>query len=156
MDLAAAFGEIGLGFSSLFGGPYWPAQIITQGAIEYDDGGSIIPGSGAPTLRGCSVQIDTATQAMREAEGFVDTDVRFIILAATLEGSIGTDERVEVLSGPFAGIWSVSALERDPVAAGWVGRGRLDQRTSNIPPNALTYGGEPMTYGGEIVTYGDS
>ncbi|MYL97064.1 hypothetical protein GR702_04660 [Novosphingobium sp. FGD1] len=53
-----------------------------------------------------------------------DTDVRFVVLAATFTGPLGTDAEVEVLAGPFAGMWSVSSLERDPVAAGWVGVGR--------------------------------
>ncbi len=122
--LDQAFADIGLAFSQAFGGIFWPAQIITQGEIEYDDGGSIIPGTGEPTKRPCQAQVDAATLAMRQADGFVDTDVRFIVLAATLAGPLGTEARIEVLEGPFAGIWSVSSLERDPVAAGWVGTGR--------------------------------
>ncbi|MFK4871663.1 hypothetical protein [Novosphingobium sp. ZW T3_23] len=118
-----AFADIGLAFSQVLGGPYHPARTIEQTDPVYDDGGSIITPGGV-THRACSVQIDVATQAMREAEGYVDTDVRFIVLAATLTGSLGTEARIEITEGPFAGIWSVSSLERDPVAAGWVGTGR--------------------------------
>jgi len=121
--LDQAFADIGLAFSQLLGGPYHSAQTIEQTDPVYDDGGSIITPGGV-AHRSCSVQIDVATQAMREAEGYVDTDVRFIVLAATLSGELGTEARVEVLDGPFAGTWSVSSLERDPVAAGWVGTGR--------------------------------
>jgi len=123
MDLAAAFGEIGMAFSSVLGGPYHAARTIEQVAPVYDDGGSIVtPGSVAH--RDCQVQIDTATQRMREAEGYVDTDVALIVLAATLEGGFNTEARIEVLDGPHAGVWSVELIERDTAAAGWVGRGR--------------------------------
>lgn len=123
MDLAAAFGEIGTAFSSMFGGPFHSARTAEQTAAVYDDGGSIIS-PGSVVHRPCMVQIDTATQAMRESPGFVDTDVRFIVLASTLTGSLGTEARIEVMDGPHAGVWSVEQIERDPVAAGWVGRGR--------------------------------
>lgn len=123
MDLAAAFGEIGLAFSAVLGGPFHPARIIEITETEYDDGGSIISAGGV-AYRACQCQIDSATEAMRQQGGFVDGDLRFIILSATLDGSLGTDARIEVLEGPFTGIWSVEAIERDPVAARWVGRGR--------------------------------
>jgi hypothetical protein len=121
--LDAAFADIGLAFSAVFGGSYHDARTIEQTAPVHDDGGSIISPGGVEH-RPCSVQIDTATQAMRESPNFVQTDVRFIVLAATLTGSLGTDAMIEVLTGPHAGLWSVSSLERDPVAAGWVGTGR--------------------------------
>jgi len=123
MDLAAAFGEIGLAFSGVLGGPYHDARTIEQVAPVYDDGGSITAPGGV-VHRTCSVQIDSATDAMRTAPDFAQTDVRFIILASTLDGDLNTEARIQVLEGPFADTWSVDMLERDPVAAGWVGRGR--------------------------------
>ncbi len=123
MDLAAAFGEIGMAFSSVLGGPYHAARTIEQVAPVYDDGGSIVTPGGV-AHRDCQVQIDTAIQRIRDAGSYVDTDLTFIILAATLDGSLNTEARIEVLDGPHAGKWSVDMLERDPVAAGWVGRGR--------------------------------
>ncbi len=123
MDLAAAFGEIGMAFSSVLGGPYHAARTIEQVAPVYDDGGSIVTPGGV-AHRGCQVQIDTAIQRIRDASGFVDTDVTFIVLSATLDGRLNSEARVEVLDGPHVGVWSVELIERDPVAAGWVGRGR--------------------------------
>lgn len=123
MHLAPAFTDIGLAFSGVFGGPYQAARTIEQVDPVYDDGGSIITPGGV-AHRACQVQVDVATQAMRTAPGYVDTDARFIVLSATLSGSLNTEARIEVLAGPHAGIWSVSGLERDPVAAGWVGTGR--------------------------------
>lgn len=123
MDLHAAFADLGLGFSSIFGGPYWPARVIEQGAPVYDDGGSIVTPGGV-AYRPCEAQIDTATQRMREAEGYVDTDIAFIVLADTLEGTLDTQARIQITDGPHAGVWSVELIERDTAAAGWVGRGR--------------------------------
>ncbi len=121
--LDQAIADIGLAFSSAFGGPFHTARVVDQVAPVYDDGGSIITPGGVE-YRACSVQIDVATTAMRATEAFVDTDVRFIVLSATLAGPLSTDAEVEVLAGPFTGMWSVSSLERDPVAAGYVGVGR--------------------------------
>lgn len=124
MDMAAALSEIGLAFNAAFGGPFWPAQIITQTALEYDDGGSIIPGTGSPTLRSCMAQVDAATEAMRLQEGFGEKDRRIIVLAGTLEGEITTADAIEILEGPFAAVWSVEFVGRDTAAAGWELRGR--------------------------------
>lgn len=123
MSLAEAFGDIGLAFSQVLDGPYHSAQTIEQVAPIYDDGGSIVTPGGV-NHRSCSVQIDSAIQRIRESGSFVDTDMTFIVLASTLTGSLNTEARIEVLDGPHAGIWSVELIERDPVAAGWVGRGR--------------------------------
>lgn len=124
MDMPSAFAGIGLAFSAVFGGPYWPAQIITQGEIEYDDGGSIIPGSGEPTRRDCMAQVDAATLSMRQAEGFIEKDRRIIVLADTLTGEISTEDRIELLQGPFAGLWGIESVDRDTGAAGLELRGR--------------------------------
>lgn len=121
--LADAFANIVLAFSAALGGPFHSGRVVDQAPLQYDDGGSIV-GGGGPLYRACSVQIDVATTDMRADPNFVQTDVRFIVLAATLQGGLGTDAEIEVLDGPFAGTWTVSSLERDPVAAGWVGTGR--------------------------------
>jgi len=123
MSLADAFADIGLAFSTAFGGPFHDARTIEQVDPVYDDGGSIVTPGGV-AHRGCSVQIDSAIQRIREAEGYVDTDVTLIVLASTLAGGLNTEARIEVLAGPHAGVWMVSLIERDTVAAGWVGRGR--------------------------------
>lgn len=123
MDLAAAFGEIGLAFSTVLGGPFHDAHTVEHVDPVYDDGGSIVE-PGIVMQRSCSVQIDAVTEAMRQAPNFAQTDMLFIVLASTLNGDLGTSAMIDVIAGPFAGLWSVEGLERDPVAAGWVGRGR--------------------------------
>jgi hypothetical protein len=123
MDVAAMFAGIAQGISAQFGGPYVDGVVIDQTGAVFDDGGSItIPGSA--TERACQVQVDLATEAMRQSDGFADGDARFLILAATLDGGLNTDATVQVLDGPLAGSWLVSAIERDPCGIYWQGRGR--------------------------------
>lgn len=128
LDPAALFGELLAGMSAVLGGPYHAGKVVDQVDVELDEGGSISD-SAEPTERDCMVQVDAATWSMRHAEGFVEGDVRFIILASSLAGSLDTDAQVEVLAGDsvpadFVGMWMVSGIERDPVGVGYVGRGR--------------------------------
>lgn len=123
MDLPAAFASLAARVSAAVGGPYVAGQVIDQANVQMDDGGSVVA-SDAPGVRGCQVQIDAATWGMRQSDGFVDGDLRFIVLAATLDGALGTDARINVLSGPSAGAWMVSQLTLDPVGVGFEGRGR--------------------------------
>lgn len=123
MDMPSAFADIGLAFSEVFGGPYWSARIITNTAAEYDDGGSIITPGGVE-YRDCKAQVDAATYSMRQEEGFVEKDRRIIVLAATLTGGISTEDRIEILDGPFVGVWSIESVGRDTGAAGFELRGR--------------------------------
>lgn len=124
VSLPDAFAGIALGFSSLVCGPYHPGRIIDHGQVQYDDAGDVIPGTGGPVYRDCSVQIDLATEAMRQDSGYAEGDMRCMILASTLRGTLNTDAVVEVLEGPHVGIWHVSSLSRDPAGIGWTGRGR--------------------------------
>jgi hypothetical protein len=122
MNMPAVFADLARAVSAQLGGPFADAKILSAGTPTYDDGGSI-EDPGTPSERTCSVQVDLITDAMRNG-GFVQGDARFLILAGTLSGGLTTDERVQVLAGPHAGLWLVSELERDPAGIGWVGRGR--------------------------------
>lgn len=121
--LDQAFADIGLAFSAAFGGIFWPSRIITDTPAEWDDGGSIITPGGI-VYRPCQAQVDAATLAMRQTEGFVEQDRRIIVLAATLEGLISTNDRIEILEGPFAALWNIESVSRDTGAAGFELRGR--------------------------------
>jgi hypothetical protein len=123
MDVAAMFADIAQGISQAFGGPYVDGIVIDQTGAVFDDGGSIAT-PGTATERTCQVQVDSVTEAMRQAEGYAEGDARFLILADTLDGSLNSDAAVEVLCGPNAGSWLVSAIERDPCGVYWQGRGR--------------------------------
>ena len=123
MDLSATFADIAVGISQAFGGPYVSGAVLTITDAVYDDGGSIVT-PGTVVERPCQIQVDGVTEAMRQADGYAEGDTRFLILSATLDGSLDTDARVRVDAGPNAGIWMVSAIERDPLGCYWQGRGR--------------------------------
>lgn len=123
MTFADAFANIATAFAGQFGAPFADGKILSAGTAVFDDGGSIVT-PGTPTERTCKVQIDISTDSMRQDAGFVQGDARFMILKSGLAGTLSTDERIQVLSGPHAGTWMVSALELDPAGIGWTGRGR--------------------------------
>lgn len=123
MDLPQAFASLAGMATSALGAPYHSGTIISQATPgSYDDDGEFVPGS-APTERACMVQIDAASEYMK-ANGYVEGEYRFIILAASFTGEIDTDAVVRVNNGPFAGQWLVSSLERDPAGIGYVGKGK--------------------------------
>lgn len=123
MSLAETFAGIALGFSDAIGGPFVEAVVITPGTPVLDTGGDIVT-AGSPLNRTCRAQADSATEAMRRAQGFADGDIRILVLSASLDGSITTDDRVEISSGPFAGTYSVESVARDPANVGFELRGR--------------------------------
>lgn len=134
MTLAAAFSDIALGFSTLTGAPYHDARVIHAGAATLDDGGSIVT-AGTATARTCKAQVDVATDAMRATDGFVEGDVRILVLAHSLVGAISTDETIQVLTGPHAGTYSIQSVERDAAGIGYQLRGRLtDAVTVDVGP----------------------
>lgn len=123
MTIAAAFADIALGFSAATGAGYHPAIARWPGKPVAESGGSIaIPGT--PITKSCHAQVDAATEAMRASEGFVDGDVRLLILAATLDMDMDTDATVEITKGPHRGKWMVGSVERDPAGVYWACRGR--------------------------------
>lgn len=124
MDLAATFAEFGIGLSAQFGGPLRPGSVVRTGPPVTDDGGSIVT-PGTVTVADCSVQVDTVTEAMRQADGYTDEDMRLLVMAATLEGTVDTDASIEVLSGPYFGRWSIASVASDPFGVYWDCRGRL-------------------------------
>lgn len=119
--IASSFGAFGASLSAALGGPYHASQLLWPGTPTTDSGGSITA-PGTPVTADCMAQVDVATEAMRAADGFVDGDIRLIILSDTAPT---TDARLKVLAGPYAGTtWLLSALSRDPLAVGWEARGR--------------------------------
>lgn len=123
MTFAQAFADIAQAFSSAGLGAFYDARAKWPGTPVYDDGGSIVT-PGTPVVRTCEVQVDAATEAMRAAEGFADGDVRLLILAATLDGTMDTAATVEVLVGPHKGEWLVASVDRDPMGIYFECRGR--------------------------------
>lgn len=123
MAIADAFASIALSVSAAIGAGFHSAVARWPGTATFDDGGSIaVPGT--PVEKTCSAQVDAATEAMRLQEGYRDTDVRLLVLAATLDGELDTNASVELLAGPHAGAWSLESVTRDPAGLCWEARGR--------------------------------
>lgn len=123
--LDAVFSNLALGFAAQFGGPFHDAEAVWPGTPTYDSGGSITVA--ADSVRAdCQVQIDVATEAMRADAGFIATDMRLLVLTASLDGTLDTTARIEVSAGPYAGTaWTLHSATRDPAGIGWEARGRL-------------------------------
>jgi hypothetical protein len=94
---------------------------LTDRTASYDNEGTLQMGS-AP--RDCRAKVDSATERMRQAEGYTDTDRAIYILAASLTGEVTTDCEVQILQGPYAGkTFGIASHDRPPGASYWLCRG---------------------------------
>lgn len=107
-------------FGAAFGGLYLPATLHRDtSAPIYDGEGNITGFSGGGDI-GCRAQVDAATYAMRQAEGFIEGDTRIIVLSAGLGVEVTTDMQITA-----RGVrWQIAGVDRDAAASHWVLRGR--------------------------------
>ena len=117
------FANLATGFAAQFGAPFEDATATWPGSATFDTGGSITA-AGTPASHTCKAQFDAPTQAMRAAEGFMETDARIIVLAASLAATLDTRARIVVASGANAGTWELLSVVRDPAGIGYECRGR--------------------------------
>jgi hypothetical protein len=117
------FANLAVGFSAVAGGPFADATATWPGTPIKDDGGTITT-PGTPVSLACKVQFDTPTQAMRAAEGFLESDARILVLSASLSGTLDSEARIVSASGPYAGTWSLLSVTGDPAGIGWECRAR--------------------------------
>lgn len=110
----AAFAAIAGGFSQFAGGPFVDAVATWQGSPVYDSGSSITT-PGTPASYSCKAQFDAPTQQMREAEGFQQTDVRILVLAASITRPLDTAATIAA-NGET---WALLTCQRDPVGVGY-------------------------------------
>jgi len=106
--------------ASVFGGVYLDASLYRPTSAE-DDG---MGGGEDPTLgdaEAVKVQMEAATDAMRETEGYESTDVRFLMLAQ------GVDKPTSDCELEFGGIrYGIrTPVGRDPCGAYWDIHGRV-------------------------------
>ena len=118
------FANLATGFAAQFGAPFEDASATWPGSATFDAGGSITS-AGTPASHTCKAQFDAPTQAMRAAEGFMETDARIIVLAASLAATLDTRARIVVASGANAGTWELLSVVRDPAGIGYECRGRM-------------------------------
>lgn len=123
----SAFANLATAFSNMAGGPFVDAVATWPGTPTLDSGGSIVT-PGTPATYACRAQFDAPTQQMREAEGFLQTDVRVLVLVASfhtrLAPALDTAATITVASGPNAGSWALLSCQRDPASVGYECRGR--------------------------------
>lgn len=124
MAIPEAFAAIAQSFSAAGLGAFYDGNAKWPGTATFDDGGSITA-PGTPDEKACQVQIDQVTEAMRQADGFTDKDMRLLVLAATLDGDLDTKATIEVEAGPYEGtIWTLASCVRDPCGVYFECRGR--------------------------------
>lgn len=122
--LDKVFADLALAFSEAAGAPYIAVTAVWTGTPTYDTGGSITAAGTAIELS-CRAQFDSPSEAMRQAEGFRETDARIIVLASSLAGTLDTKARIVVGAGANAGTWELLSVVRDPAGIGYECRGRL-------------------------------
>lgn len=105
-------------FGSALGGLYLPATLHVPGVRTDDIEGNISYAD--PDNIPCRAQMDGATYAMRQSEGYSEGDVRILILISGLGVEITTDCQISV-SGKR---WMVQSAELDAAASHWICRGR--------------------------------
>lgn len=112
-------GDVAAFFSSAFGSFYLDALLYPPASFSDDGTGG---GDDSPfgTAIPVKAQVDVATDAMRRSEGYVDTDVRILVLAHGLD-PITTDYEVAVRGKR----WSIANVGRDPAIAYYDLHGRL-------------------------------
>lgn len=130
---AQTFANLATGFAEQFGGPFADAVATWQGAAVKDAGGSIITPATASSYN-CKAQFDAATHSMRQAEGFLEDDVRIIVLSATLNRTLDSEAVISVAAGQYAGTWSLLSCTRDPAGIGYECRGRRLSSVPTTPP----------------------
>lgn len=103
-------GDLAASFASVFSGFYLDATLhrvaITfsgggGGSVDSDDAGEAV-----------KAQLTRTTQAMREREGYVDTDQRILVLA---NGVAPIDADCEITVDGVR--WGIRSVGRDPVGA---------------------------------------
>jgi hypothetical protein len=113
-------GGIAAIFSSALSGLYLDGTLHTgTGEPIYDDDTGDITGYTGSGDVACKVQIDAATNAMRQADGFAEGDCRAIILAQGI-GTVTSDWTLTARGED----WRLLSADLDAAASHWVCRAR--------------------------------
>lgn len=113
LDTDALKNVMGAAFAPILG----TGQLIRIDMVR-QPGGVILPAEQDPVA--ISVQVDRCDEAMRQAEGYTDTDVKLIILQAGVSGREPNTDDIVVARGRR---WKVSGVRSDPAQSHWVMRG---------------------------------
>lgn len=112
------------GAKALFGellSPLYLRATLTDRTAVYANDGTLQIGTGP---RDCLARVDSATQRMREAEGYTLTDRAIYILATSLASELTTDAVIEIFEGDYAGsTYGIASIDRPPGASYFLCRG---------------------------------
>jgi hypothetical protein len=106
-------------FSSALGGIYLDATLYRP-VDDSDDGAGGGSGSGFDAGAAVKAQLDATTQAMRAADGYVETDQRIIVLAYGV-APITSDCEIFIAGSR----WSIASVTQDPAKSYYDLHGRL-------------------------------
>lgn len=115
-------GGVAAAFSAAFSGFYLDGSLYRPVTFA-DDGKGGGSGGGFAAPEAVKVQIDAATQAMRSADNYVETDQRISVLASGV-AMITTD--CEIVAGGAR--WGIASVAQDPAGSYYELRG---QRKAN-------------------------
>lgn len=117
--MALLDGGIAAIFGAAFSGLYLDATLHSgTGDPVYDGQGNITGYTGAGDVA-IKAQVDVATEAMRQADGYAEGDCRIIVLAQGVP-AINSDMQVTVREQ----LWHILSAELDAAASHWVLRAR--------------------------------
>lgn len=111
-------GDLAAAFAGVFGGVYLDGQLYRAREFADDGKGGGSDGGFGPA-EAVKVQIDAATHAMRTSEGFVEGDVRLLMLA---HGVAAPDTDAEVGAGGKR--YMIESVATDPAGSYYELRGR--------------------------------
>ena len=103
-------------FGAALGGIYLPATLHRVTRIRARGGSTSESVVDVP----CRAQVERADERMRNTAGATTRDVRILVLAASLTGTITSDDRISV----GGQLYAIAGVERDPGGAAFELRGQ--------------------------------
>lgn len=105
-------------FGSVFSSFYLDGTLVRASTIAGDGEGGNVVTEAMP--QACKVQIDAVTEAMRQAPGYTENDVRLLVLQSGVTGgAIDSDCKVTVNGVQYL----IGPVSQDPGASYWECRG---------------------------------
>jgi hypothetical protein len=112
-------GGIAAVFGAALSGLYLDATLHRGTGSPTYDGEGKITGYTSSSDVAVKAQVDSATEAMRQADGFAEGDARILVLAEGA-GTITSDHRITVRGV----VWLILSAELDAAASHWTLRAR--------------------------------
>lgn len=108
-------------FGEIFGGEYLDANIIRSSKTK-------VPGSGGkltsePEVFTCKAQPDARNEGTNAAADITERTARFLVLVNVgtfAAAGLTIDDKLQMLTGAYAGTWAISRIDTDPAASHYV------------------------------------